>query len=91
MFQLMAGNADDLLFSSSSSTPFSSIILIQTKQEKNRKRTEKLIAESQERSYWLVYRPPPGAPNRLEIPPYVQLRQPDRITYEKCAAEVYNA
>ncbi|CAG0917572.1 unnamed protein product [Notodromas monacha] len=59
----------------------------QLKLEKNRKKTEKLIAESQERAYWMVYRPPPGAPNRLEVPPYVQLRQPDRFSQRKYEAE----
>ena len=40
---------------------------MQLKLDKDRKRFDKIVQESQERAYWRVYRPPPGCVNTTEL------------------------
>ncbi|XP_064478740.1 regulator of G-protein signaling 7-like isoform X2 [Ornithodoros turicata] len=45
---------------------------------KERKKTEKLILNSQERAYWRIHRPPPGCTSCLEKSPVPNRRGPPR-------------
>lgn len=45
---------------------------------KERKKTEKLILNSQERAYWRIHRPPPGCTSCLEKSPVPNKRGPPR-------------
>lgn len=42
---------------------------MQVKLNKDRKKDDKTVTDSQERAYWRVYRPPPGFTNCLETAP----------------------
>ncbi|XP_014288997.1 regulator of G-protein signaling 7 isoform X3 [Halyomorpha halys] len=42
---------------------------------KERKKTDKLVADSQERAYWRIHRPPPGYAPPLEPSPILSLRK----------------
>lgn len=60
---------------------------------KDRKKGDKIVSDSQERSYWRVYRPPPGFVSALEQCP-VPTRNRNggprqrRRTLEDCKREV---
>lgn len=45
------------------------MLLMQVKLNKDRKKDDKTVTDSQERAYWRVYRPPPGFTNCLETAP----------------------
>lgn len=47
----------------------------QVKVGKERKKTDKLVADSQERAYWRIHRPPPGYAPPLEPSPILSLRK----------------
>jgi len=42
----------------------------QVRSAKDRKKSDKIVTDSQERAYWRAYRPPPSFLNCLELPPY---------------------
>lgn len=46
-----------------------SILWVQVRLSKERKKGDKIVSDSQERAFWRVYRPPPGCLSSLEVTP----------------------
>lgn len=63
----------------------------QVKLSKDRKKGDKIVADSQERAFWRVHRPPPGQFTPLEpcpVPSRDRQGKPRRRTIEDCQREV---
>lgn len=63
----------------------------QVKLSKDRKKGDKIVADSQERAFWRVHRPPPGQFTPLEscpVPSRDRQGKPRRRTVEDCQREV---
>lgn len=69
------------------------IFFLQVKIAKERKKGDKIIADSQERAFWRVYRPPPGVSSSLEpcpVPSRDRQGRTRRRTLDDVRKEVSN-
>ncbi|KAG8192257.1 hypothetical protein JTE90_014113 [Oedothorax gibbosus] len=59
----------------------------QVNTSKDKKKSDKLVLDSQEKSYWRVHRPPPGAINCLEKTPVASSKKVKKRTIESLRRE----